>query len=277
MLDLEKLIDRTADRRIGYRAIEKVKTENGQLGKQSPVRSHSLGQGADFWQLWVRHQEYLYRRCLSWMRGNPADAEEALSQASIKAWEKWLERREQIANPKAWLSQLTHNLCMDMHRERSRDARGAESLKEIAQLEGECATPAAPSPESAVLSQERETQISRAIDALQALLRDPFMLRYCQERPYSEIAKHLAITSESARKRVERARKILQNQLKEYFSGGYSASFATLSATLGGSASLEMPVLAGRTSESVNFRVTAICLQILPHAWYSSPSLLGWR
>ncbi len=241
------------------------------------MRSHSRGQGADFWQLWVRHQDYLYRRCLSWMRGNPADAEEALSGAFIKAWEKWQERSEQIANPKAWLSQLTYNLCMDMHRERSRDARGAESLKEIALLEGECATRAAPSPESAVLYQERETHIRRAIDALPAKLRDPFILRYCQEKPYSEIAQHLAISSESARKRVERARKILQKQLKEYFSGGYYPSLATLCAPQGGTASLEMPVLAGRSPESVNFRLTAICRQILPHAWYSSPSLLGWR
>jgi RNA polymerase sigma-70 factor (ECF subfamily) len=41
-----------------------------------------------FWQLWQQNQTYLYRCCLKWMNGNRIDAEEALSQAMFKAWEK---------------------------------------------------------------------------------------------------------------------------------------------------------------------------------------------
>jgi len=56
------------------------------------------------------------------MGGNPIDAEDALSRAMLKAWEKVQQFAGEIANLKAWLTRLTHNLCVDIHRERSRAA-----------------------------------------------------------------------------------------------------------------------------------------------------------
>lgn len=40
-----------------------------------------------FWQLWKQYQNYLSRCCLKWM-GNSTDAEDALSRAMLKGWEK---------------------------------------------------------------------------------------------------------------------------------------------------------------------------------------------
>jgi RNA polymerase sigma-70 factor (ECF subfamily) len=78
--------------------------------------------GSVFWQHWQQYRDYLYRCCIKWMGGNPIDAEDALSRAMLKAWEKVQQFAGEIANLKAWLTRLTHNLCVDIHRERSRAA-----------------------------------------------------------------------------------------------------------------------------------------------------------
>ncbi len=80
-----------------------------------------------FWQLWQEHERYLYRRCLQWM-GNQIDAEDALSQAMLKAWEKIQAGKGAIKNIKAWLTRLTHNVCIDIHRGLNRGGKPVESL-----------------------------------------------------------------------------------------------------------------------------------------------------
>lgn len=44
--------------------------------------------GTAFWQQWEQYRDYLYRCCIKWIGGNPTDAEDALSRAMLKAWEK---------------------------------------------------------------------------------------------------------------------------------------------------------------------------------------------
>ncbi len=207
----------------------------------------------NFWKLWVQHQDYLYQRCLSWMKGNSTDAEEALSRASIKAWEKWQDYSEEIANPKAWLTRLIYNLCMDMHRERSKEAIGMESIEEIALAD------------LPVLDDERNP----AINALPAKVRLPFILWYEQEMSYSEIAQQLALSPEKVRKRVQQARTILKKQLNKYFS--------ELDGSFPSATCCKTPITAGCTPDSIDYRVTATCLESLSPTWYSSPSYLRWR
>ena len=87
---------------------------------------------SDFWQRWEQYRDDLYRCCLKWMNGNPTEAEDAIDRVMLKAWEKVRESASAITNFKAWLTKLTHNLCMDMHRERNRNAFGVENLEAIA-------------------------------------------------------------------------------------------------------------------------------------------------
>lgn len=183
------------------------------------IGSRRQSDSTNFWQLWVQYQEYLYQRCLSWMSGNSTDAQEALSRSSIKAWEKWQDYAGKVTNPKAWLTRLTYNLCMDMHRERSRELGGIESLENDGVQEEEYIASNIPSPESEVLNRERDIYIRAAINALPANLRIAFILRYYQEMSYSDIAQQLAISNDNARKRVQQARTILKKKLNKYFSG----------------------------------------------------------
>lgn len=81
---------------------------------------------------------------------NHTDAFEALSRATLKAWDKLPAYAEKITNPKAWLTRLTHNVCMDMHRERSRGAKGIESIEERAIKDDETVALTLACPESDV-------------------------------------------------------------------------------------------------------------------------------
>ncbi len=84
-----------------------------------------------FWEEWLRHKDYLYQCCVKWM-GNHYDAEDALSQAMIKARDKVLAFVGTINNFKAWLTKLTYNLCLDIHRKRHRGGVIVESWEAIA-------------------------------------------------------------------------------------------------------------------------------------------------
>lgn len=100
----------------------------------SELHSCSEDVGFAFWQLWEQYRDYLYRCCIEWMGGNPTDAEDALSRAMLKAWEKVQKIGVEIANFKAWLTSLTHNLCVDIHRERSRGANRVEDIERLEEI-----------------------------------------------------------------------------------------------------------------------------------------------
>ncbi|NET48983.1 MAG: hypothetical protein F6K09_09710, partial [Merismopedia sp. SIO2A8] len=84
---------------------------------------------SEFWQQWQELKDKLYRCCLKLMNFNPTDAEDALSQAMLKAWEKVQTNAGKIKNLQAWLVQLTRNLCIDIIRQRSLEATGVDSLE----------------------------------------------------------------------------------------------------------------------------------------------------
>ena len=98
-------------------------------------RSHYSVKG-EFWQQWQEYQDYLYRCCIKWMGGNLTDAEDALSQAMLKAWDKVQQFAEEITNFKQWLTRLTRNLCTDIQRERSRGINGVENIEAILEKQG---------------------------------------------------------------------------------------------------------------------------------------------
>jgi RNA polymerase sigma factor (sigma-70 family) len=130
-----------------------------------------------FWQLWMPYQDYLYHCCLTWMDGNVTDAQDALSQATLKAWDKLPHHADKITNLKAWLTRFTHNVCVDIHREHGRRAIRIDNIQEIAG-QVEIVTFPVESPESAILGREMEINIRCAIKALSPRLRSPFTMRF---------------------------------------------------------------------------------------------------
>jgi RNA polymerase sigma factor (sigma-70 family) len=172
-------------------------------------------QEQEFWQQWQHYRDYLYGRCIKWMGGNLTDAEDALSRAMVKAWEKMQKYKEKIRNFKAWLTKLTHNLCIDIHRECDRRTNRVENIEAI--LDNQELVSFDDTPESAIETSEKKMIIRRAIDNLPKRLRETFILHFYQEVPYSEIAQQQETSYQNVCKRISQARAILRQNLREYF------------------------------------------------------------
>src|SRR4028118_1343018 len=130
------------------------------------LRGGSLDIGKAFWQQWQQYRDYLYRCCIKWMGGNLTDAEDALSRAMLKAWEKVQKYAGEIANFKSWLTRLTHNLCVDIHRERSRGANRVDDIEGYASGEEQGLVSFDETPENVLETDEKKIVIRRAIDNL---------------------------------------------------------------------------------------------------------------
>jgi len=174
---------------------------------------------SEFWQQWHSLQDQLYRCCLKLMNFNPTDAEDALSQAMLKAWEKVQKYAGKIDNLKAWLMQLTRNFCIDIIRQRSKEAAGVESLEWVGVTDNVDTTSAVDTPEKALEKAEKATVIEQAIASLPERLRDTFILHFYQQRTHTEIAQAQGITYDNVCKRISLARKQLKEKLSSYYHG----------------------------------------------------------
>ncbi len=192
----------------------------------------------DFWLLWQQHQNYLYHRCLNWMGGNPTEAEDALSRAMLKASEKVQQYAGKIANFKGWLTTLVHNLCVDIHRQRSRSANRVKDIEAIG--DEQALVCSEDTPEIILETQEKNIEIRGAIENLPSRLRQTFILHFYQQLSYREIAQQQEISYDNVCKRISQARKILREELREYFIGEdgrdgdlYTDNVSTVIATAG--------------------------------------------
>ncbi len=168
-----------------------------------------------FWQQWLQHQDTLYRCCIKWMGGNLTDAEDALSRAMLKAWEKVQKLAGKIVNFKAWLTSLTRNLCIDIHRERSRGANRVEDIDTIPEEKGLASVK--DTPLKTLEADEKAMAIRHAIENLPKRLRETFILHFYDRFSHQEIAQQQDLSYDNVCKRISQARKILREELMGYF------------------------------------------------------------
>ncbi|MEH2322363.1 MAG: sigma-70 family RNA polymerase sigma factor [Nostoc sp.] len=253
--------------------------------KEIRLQDLSVSDYSYFWQLWEQYRDYLYSRCLQWMGGNRHDADDLFSRAMLKAWNQWPDYRSKITKPRAWLSRLIQNLCMDLHRERKPEAQRIKNFDDIQFADHAVVTSRPKSPESEIFSYELRAYLYHKIESLPTRLRQSFIFRYCQEKSYKDIAKELALSEDNVYKRVQQARRILQKQLNKYLAGEDNTSLDSLPPRL----RLVVPMVESKPDQSdwevptttssmeeINYKLTVTCLENLQHTWYSSPSPLGW-
>ncbi|NEN87650.1 MAG: sigma-70 family RNA polymerase sigma factor [Okeania sp. SIO3H1] len=172
-----------------------------------------------FWEQWTEHEDMLYWCCLRLMNSNRTDAEDALSLAALKAWEKVQKFEGKITNFKAWSIKLTRNLCIDIIRERSRGAIGVESIECVDDTEEMVIASSVESPESFLEREERSIKIRRAITDLPETLRETFILHFYEELTHTEIAERQGICYNNVSRRIYVAKKKLKQKLSDYFLG----------------------------------------------------------
>ena len=241
---------------------------------------------SDFWQEWQAVRAHLYRCCLKWMNSNPIDAEEVLSQAMLKAWNEWKNSGRKIKYPKAWFTQIIYNFCMDVHRKRRREALASESIDDIKFENHPAFYSRVGFPESNILDLEMRAYLRHTIESLPPRLREPFVLYYCQNQSYKDIAKLFPFSEENVRKCVRKTRRILHRHLTKYLAGEDDTSLNSPSPSLKVVIPLgeksqpkskwESPIPTKSQDEEINYHVTVTCLATLPHHWCSSANPLGW-
>ena len=201
-------------------------------------RSHLISQ---FWQQWQESRGQLYRCCLKMMNYNPMDAEDALSQAMLKAWEYVQKFGEKITHLKAWLYQVTRNLCIDLIRKRSCTAVGVESIEWVGNTEEVITAGMVECPEYVMEREERSEGIRGAIADLPEKCRETFILHFYRELSHTEIAEQQGISYDNVCKRISLARKQLKEKLSPYFRESESEVEANSNSSLQMSGSSQSP------------------------------------
>jgi len=165
----------------------------------------------DFWALWMRHRDYLYKRCVRWLGGNRHDAEDVLSKGAVNAALYLRSNPASVLQFRPWILRVLHNLCIDDMRARSRGGAEPSPLT----IERIPTTGAwSQCPDQGVLRGEIGGEIERAANELPSHLRRIFLLRFVDEQPYEQIARTLEISPENARKRLQQARGLMRDALR---------------------------------------------------------------
>ncbi|MGK7876161.1 MAG: RNA polymerase sigma factor [Xenococcaceae cyanobacterium] len=252
--------------------------DNSSAALEEKILLNKLAQGDrdTFWQLWELHRDYLYYLCRVWMGGNHFDAEEAVSLLSLKAWDKLPNHAQNITNLKGWLKTFTYNLCIDIHRQRKRNAVSVANVDDRPRNIQEIGISSSNHPESALLQQELKIYLRYYIEALPSRLRDPLILRYYQEMSCADIARELSISQDNVSKRLQQARQILKKHLGKYFSGLNTVAIDEAQFQQLEQKDFQLPIHIDSTVEEINYRITTSCLETLPPVWYNSPHALEW-
>ena len=254
-----------------------------QAEEQELLNRLSEGEMNALWLLWYYHQNYLYNSCISWMENNRTEAEEALSIAMLKARDKLPKYAPKITNLRAWLTRLTHNLCLDIHRERRRKSISIDNIEDSYIQAQDVILCSCESPESQILRHELRQFIQSVVNQLPERLRIPFILRYDRELSYPDIAEELGISRDNAYKRIQQARDIFAQKVRSYLSGvdpfesTLSESFYVTNNLLIEDSKIDD--LSGVECKSVvvSYHLTATCLDQLSHTWHFLPGFVAYK
>ena len=144
------------------------------------------------------------------LTGNAADAEEAAQDGFVKAYRAL--RRFRVGEPlRPWLLRIVANEAHNRRRAAGRRARLAIRAAEQPESSGG----AAPSPETAVLSAERRTELLAAVERLREDDRLVISCRYFLELTELETAAALGWRVGTVKSRLSRALDRLREQIGE--------------------------------------------------------------
>lgn len=153
----------------------------------------------------LRHYGPLMRYIIAPILQTPQDQEECLSEVTMRVWEKIGQFDPQRGSWNAWLTAVTRSVALNYARGRRRDG-GAEALSEH--------TPSPePTPEEAVLRQERQLAVRHALQQLAPKDQTLFYRKYYYLQSTAQIASELGMTQRAVEGRLYRLKKRLRKLL----------------------------------------------------------------
>lgn len=163
-----------------------------------------------FARLIARHKDGLYRFIRRYT-GNPDEAYDLLQETFAAAWTA-LRRYDATRSFPTWLRSIALNKCRDWSRRRAvrRWLTWSDPIDSHAGLN---LTDDTPSPEAAVLDQQRLSRLDRAVANLPQGLKEPLILTALEELSHEDAGRILGLTAKAIELRVYRARKALAEAL----------------------------------------------------------------
>lgn len=208
--------DRRDSRRAnGYRPSNAV--SKGYKTNSKP--DYTPEQIASFTAMYEEHAGSLYRKALRLTR-NPADAEDLVQLAFLKAWRS-LHTFQPGTSEKAWLFSILINAYIDDYRKSEREPGTEvfdettllyeipESQHEFSRHEDEL------DPEKVVIDSKMDPAVEDALNSLDGF-RDAVVLRDIEGFPYKEIDDVLGVPLDTVRTRIFKGRRILERKLNQY-------------------------------------------------------------
>ena len=149
------------------------------------------------------------------MLGDDCDAEDIAQQVFIRVW-KSAARYEPTAKFTTWLFKITRNLVFNELRRRKRHPpiRSTPSPRTTARLQAP--DPGAKSPDDALLDEEMQAAIQKAIDDCRRSSAWRIVLRRYDDIPYEDIGEILGLCVPAVKSVLFRARTELREKLRRY-------------------------------------------------------------
>lgn len=157
----------------------------------------------------VREHDGWVRGVIYGVSGKPDRLDDIAQQVWAQVWER-LPSLKEPERLRSWLYAVARNAAIDYGQsQKRREAAGLECV------EGFASDRRTPNPAYAAASDEMQRLLLRAVEALPALYREPFVMRHLQDWSYQEISDVLGLPLETVETRLVRARRLLRESLKD--------------------------------------------------------------
>ena len=146
--------------------------------------------------------------------GSPAEGEEVVQDAMVRAWLEAPSYDRTRGSPIAWLLTLTRNRAIDIVR-----ARGRRTAYEMAATDEALRSEPSPTPESELGDAQRSHAVRRALASLSGEQRAVLDLAYFSGLSHSEIAERLQQPLGTVKTRIAQCIRRLRDELERLRSG----------------------------------------------------------
>jgi RNA polymerase sigma factor (sigma-70 family) len=196
------------------------------------VQSSLTGNSGAFSEIVVRYQTLVCSLAYN-ATGSLSRSEDLAQEIFLTAWKELRQLREP-AKFRSWLCGIARRLTANTRRREGREpVCAAEELEDAHHVAG-------PGPAEQTISREEEAILWRSLEQIPETYREPLILYYREGESLDYVAAALDLTEETARQRLSRGRKMLQEQVAQFVEGALRQSTPGRAFTLGVIAALPL-------------------------------------